>query len=68
MNAASGSGIASVSITTALKQRVALLQAENEELGQMLNSRKLARLYEENKAMRRNVERLEDALRGACAA
>lgn len=56
--------LASTSVTTALKQRVALLQAENDELGELLSSRTIGKLYEENRLMKRNVARLEDALRG----
>lgn len=56
--------LASTSVTAALKQRVALLQAENDELGEMLSSKAVAKLHEENRFMKKNMVKMEDALRG----
>ncbi|KAF8314709.1 hypothetical protein DL93DRAFT_2227796 [Clavulina sp. PMI_390] len=57
------SAFASTSVTQALKQRINLLQAENDELGQMLGSPGVARVHEENKLMRRNLLNMEEALK-----
>jgi hypothetical protein len=60
----SGSVLASTSLTAALKQRVALLQAENDELGELLSSKTIAKLFEENASMKKSTAKLEEALRG----
>ena len=60
----SESVLASASLTAALKQRVAVLQAENDELGDLLSSKTIAKLHEENKSMKKSMVKLEEALRG----
>lgn len=60
----SESVLASKSLTAALKQRVAFLQAENDELGELLSSMSIAKLYEENTYMKKTMAKLEESLRG----
>lgn len=56
--------LASTSLTAALKQRVSLLQTENDELEELLSSKAIAKLYEENRSMKKSLTKLEEALRG----
>lgn len=51
-------------VTTALTQRVRLLQEENDELYELLKFGETGKLKEEVLGLRRVVERLEGALRG----
>ena len=62
--ASSGSG----SVTTALIQRAKILQEENDELYELLKTGETGRLKEDVRALRRVVQRLEGALRGALGA
>jgi hypothetical protein len=54
-------------VTTALTQRVRLLQEENDELYELLKFSETGKLKEEVRGLRRMVERLEGALRGIYA-
>lgn len=58
------SSLASASLTAALRQRVVVLQAENDELGELLSAKRISRLYEENRGIKKALGTLEDALRG----
>ena len=62
--ATTGSG----SATTALIQRAKILQEENDELYELLKSGETGRLKEDVRALRRVVQKLEGALRGAFGA
>ena len=55
------------SVTTALVQRTKILQEENDELYELLRIGETGRLKEDVRALRRVVQKLEGALRGACA-
>jgi hypothetical protein len=54
-------------VTTALTQRVRLLQEENDELYELLKFSETGKLKEEVRGLRRVVERVEGALRGTYA-
>lgn len=51
-------------MTTALTQRVKVLQEENDELYELLKSSETGRLKDDVRALRRVVQKLEGALRG----
>jgi hypothetical protein len=55
----------SSTVNTALAQRAKLLQEENDELYELLKSSETGKLKEEVRGLRRAVNRLETALRGA---
>ena len=57
-------GSAGATVTTALTQRVRLLQDENDELYELLKFGETGKLKEEVRGLRRVVERLEGALKG----
>jgi hypothetical protein len=57
-------GSAGTTVTTALTQRVRLLQEENDELYELLKFGETGKLKEEVRGLRRVVERLEGALKG----
>lgn len=54
----------STPITEALTQRVKVLQEENNELFELLNTGETGRLKDDVRALRRIVQKLEGALRG----
>ncbi|KAH9943508.1 uncharacterized protein BXZ73DRAFT_97547 [Epithele typhae] len=56
---------ASGSVTTALIQRAKILQEENDELYELLKTGETGRLKEDVRVLRRVVQKLEGALRGA---
>lgn len=58
----------SSSATTALIQRVKTLQEENDELYELLKTGETGRLKEDVRALKRAVQKLEGALRGALGA
>ena len=58
----------SSTVTTALVQRAKILQEENDELYELLKTGETGRLKEDVRALRRVVQRLEGALRGALGA
>lgn len=51
-------------MTTALTQRVKVLQEENDELYELLKSSETGRLKDDVRALKRLVQKLEGALRG----
>ncbi len=55
----------SSTVTTALVQRTKILQEENDELYEILRTGETGRLKEDVRALRRVVQKLEGALRGA---
>lgn len=55
----------SSTVTTALTQRVKVLQDENDELYEILKSGETGRLKEDVRSLKRVVQRLEGALRGS---
>lgn len=57
-------GSSSSTVSTALTQRVRLLQEENDELYDLLKHGETGKLKEEVRGLRRVVDRLESALRG----
>ncbi|KAK7695936.1 hypothetical protein QCA50_000575 [Cerrena zonata] len=59
----STSGSSSSTVTTALTQRVKVLQEENDELYELLKSSETGRLKDDVRALRRVVQKLEGALR-----
>ena len=63
-SATTGSG----SVTTALIQRGKILQEENDELYELLKTGETGRLKEDVRGLRRVVQKLQGALRGASAA
>lgn len=58
----------SSTVTTALVQRTKILQEENDELYEILRTGETGRLKEDVRALRRVVQKLEGALRGALGA
>lgn len=58
-------GPTSSTITAALTQRVKVLQEENDELYELLKIGETGRLKEDARSLRRVVQKLEGALRGA---
>lgn len=58
----------SSTVTTALVQRAKILQEENDELYELLRTGETGRLKEDVRALRRVVQKLEGALRGALSA
>ena len=55
----------SSSVTTALIQRTKRLQEENDELYELLKTGETGRFKEDTRALKRVVQKLEGALRGA---